>query len=369
MINGLFVDARTWVIAAAILAGGAALLLAAHFVVFFIAKKLARKHEKGVLAILLKSIEGPTRLLALVAGLMMALPITKIPQNVRQTTAHTLGLALVAALGWMFVGLARFLMRFIESRFRADLTDNLTARRVRTQTQVIEHVLNAGIVIVTIAVMLMTFPNVRQIGASVLASAGIAGLVIGMAAKSTFSNLIAGLQVAITQPIRLEDAVVVESEWGWIEEITTTYVVVRIWDLRRLVVPLSYFIEHPFQNWTRQTSEILPTVMIYADYTVPVEEVRQELQRILQGTDLWNKQAWGLQVTDLTDKTMQLRALMSASDSGKAFDLQCLVREKLVQFLKKNHPDSLPVQRERVFVAGNGQLPIQSQTHEPSAAR
>jgi small-conductance mechanosensitive channel len=274
-------------------------------------------------------------------------------EKIQAGSAHFLELGLIGSLGWIFVALARFLTGLIESRFRMDTADNLAARRVRTQTQVIERVLTAAIVIVTIAVMLMTFPDVRQIGASVLASAGIAGLVIGMAAKSTFSSLIAGLQVALTQPIRLEDVVIVDGEWGWIEEIQTTYVVVRIWDLRRLIVPLSYFIEHPFQNWTRKTADLLGTTIIYTDYTVPVEEVRQELLRILQSTELWDRKAWGLQVTDLTENTMQLRALMSTSDSGKAWDLRCLVREKLVNYLQEKHPGCLPVRRERVLLKQN----------------
>jgi small-conductance mechanosensitive channel len=196
----------------------------------------------------------------------------------------------------------------------------------------------------------MTFPNVRQIGASMLASAGIAGLVAGIAARSTFASLIAGLQVALTQPIRLEDSVVVEGEWGWIEEIGTTYVVVRLWDLRRLIVPLTYFIEKPFQNWTRTTSDLLGTAMIYADYTVPVEEVRGELNRILNETPLWDRRAWGLQVTDLTDSTIQMRALMSASNASRAFDLRCYVRERLVHFLQEKYPQCLPTKRTKLAV-------------------
>jgi small-conductance mechanosensitive channel len=349
-MHGLVVDTRMWLVAAGMLASSVAVMVAAHFLVFFTAGRLARRRETAAMASFLRAILRPARFIAILAGLLLVLPLTKIPGEIRTGVTHFLELGVIGVLGWLFVGLAKFLTGIIESRFRIDMADNLAARRVRTQTQVIERVLTAAIAIVTIAVMLMTFPEVREIGASVLASAGIAGLVIGMAAKSTFSSLIAGLQVAITQPIRLEDAVIVEGEWGWIEEIETTYVVVRIWDLRRLIVPLSYFIEHPFQNWTRTTADLLGTAMIYTDYTVPVDEVREELHHILQSTDLWNHKAWGLQVTDLTENTMQLRALMSASDSGKAWDLRCLVREKLVSFLQERHPGSLPVHRERVLL-------------------
>lgn len=347
-----FVDARTWLIAAAILAGGVVVMLGAYSLIVWLAKRLARRKKSGVLSSFVNSLKGPLRLFFVMAGMMIAVPFTKLPKDVISGIGHFLQLVLIAGIGWTFVAVARFFANAVDYRFRLDAADNLAARRVRTQTQVIERVATAVIIIVTVAVMLMTFPGVRQIGASVLASAGIAGLVIGMAAKSTFSSLIAGLQVALTQPIRLEDAVIVENEWGWIEEIQTTYVVVRLWDLRRLIVPLSYFIEHPFQNWTRTTADLLGTVTLFTDYGVPVEEVRQELHRILESTDLWDKKAWVLQVIDLTDTTMQLRALMSASDSGKIWDLRCLVREKLVEFLKTKYPNCMPPRKERFHVSG-----------------
>jgi small-conductance mechanosensitive channel len=348
----LLVDARSWLFAAGMLAGGVLLMLAAHFVIFLIAQRVAKRRETFVLLSFIHSIKGPLRLLLVVAGLLLALPFVALPPRAGSAINHALELGIIAGVGWTFVEIARFLAGLVASRFRIDTADNLAARRVRTQTQVMERVATMAIVIVTAAVMLMTFPEVRQIGASVLASAGIAGLVIGMAAKSTFSSLIAGLQVAITQPIRLEDVVIVEDEWGWIEEIETTYVVVRLWDLRRLIVPLNYFIEHPFQNWTRTTADLLGTAVIYTDYTVPVNEVREELHRILKETDLWDGKSWGLQVTELTENSMQLRALMSAPDSGKAWDLRCLVRERLVQFLQEKHPGSLPMRREKVEVRG-----------------
>ena len=183
----------------------------------------------------------------------------------------------------------------------------------------------------------MTFPAIHQLGTSLLASAGIAGIIVGMAMKSTLSSLIAGLQIALTEPIRIDDVVIVAGEWGWIEEILTTYVVVRTWDLRRLVVPLSYFIENVFQNWTRNTADLLAYVYIYADYTVPVEELRQEFRRILETTPLWDKKVCVLQVSDATEHTMQIRALASAADSSQAWDLRCLVREQLIKEGKVKH--------------------------------
>jgi hypothetical protein len=190
--------------------------------------------------------------------------------------------------------------------------------------------------------MLMTFEPVRQFGETVAASAGLAGIVAGLAARSTISSLIAGIQVAITQPIRLDDVVVVEGEWGRIEEISTTFVVIRIWDQRRMVVPLTYFIEKPFQNWTRRSAEITGIVFLYVDYNVPVAEIRQELQRLLQSSQLWDGKVCGLQVTNATDRSVELRCLMSSADSGKNFDLRCYVREQLIAYIQRNFPGSLP---------------------------
>jgi len=202
--------------------------------------------------------------------------------------------------------------------------------------------------VLTAGVMLMTFPQVRDLGASVLASAGLAGIVVGFAARPVLQNIIAGVQIAIAQPIRIDDVVIVEGEWGRIEEFTATYVVVRIWDQRRLIVPLNYFIENTFQNWTRTDAEILGTVFLHVDYTVPVEDVRQELHRLLLATDRWDGRAWGLVVTDATDRTVELRALMSAADAGTAWDLRCEIREKLIAYVQARHPAGLPTIRATV---------------------
>jgi Mechanosensitive ion channel len=241
-------------------------------------------------------------------------------------------------------------------KYSIEMADNLAARRVRTQVQVLRRIIVMMIVLIAIAGVLMTFPAIRHIGESLFASAGLAAVVAGLAARTMLSNLLAGVQIALTQPIRLEDAVVVEGEWGWVEEITTTFVVVRIWDLRRLVLPISYFIEKPFQNWTRKSADLLGTVFLYTDYSVPVEEVRQELLRILQSSQLWDGKTWGLQVSNSTDRTLELRALMSAPNGSRAWDLRCLVREKLLQFLQQQYPESLPDQsrRAKIRLAGQG---------------
>jgi small-conductance mechanosensitive channel len=231
---------------------------------------------------------------------------------------------------------------FVGSKYRVDVRDNLSARRIHTQARVLRQSVTVLVVIVAASAMLMTFPQVRQLGASLLASAGLAGIVVGFASRPVLQNLIAGVQIAITQPIRVDDVLIVDGEWCRVEEITSTYVVMRIWDQRRLIVPLNFFIENTFQNWTRTSAEILGTVFLWVDYTVPVEEIRQELHRLLQETELWDKRAWGLQVTDATERTVQIRALMSSADASAAWDLRCMVREKLIEFIQQRYPGALP---------------------------
>jgi small-conductance mechanosensitive channel len=339
-------DTRAWLISAAILAGAVALAVLVHFVLFSLAERFTRRRGKDTEFLFAKRTKRPAAVILPLLALVLAVPLAPIPEDLKSILQHALGLGVIASVGWAIVILAELTGDIIFSRYTLDAPDNLTARRIRTQTQVLQRIAILTVCIVTAAVMLMTFPAVRHVGMSLLASAGLAGLIVGMAARSTLSNLIAGIQVAISQPIRIEDAVVVEGEWGWVEEIDTTYVVVRLWDLRRLIVPLSYFIEKPFQNWTRSTADIIGTVMIYVDYSVPVQELREELHRILLSTELWDKRTWALQVTDATESTIQIRSLMSARNGPAAFDLRCYVREKLVQYIQDRYPSALPKRRE-----------------------
>src|SRR5580693_955393 len=345
-------DTRTLLISAAILAGAIALAFVAHFALFFVAERIFQRKGKSTESLFAKRAKKSTLVIFPLLAIVLAIPLAPLPADLKSIVQHALGLGVIASVGWAIVILTELAGNIVFARYSMDSPDNLSARRVRTQTQVLQRIASLTVSIVTVAVMLMTFPEVRHVGVSLLASAGLAGLIVGMAARSTLSNLIAGIQVALTQPIRIEDAVVLEGEWGWIEEINTTYVVVRLWDLRRLVVPLSYFIEKPFQNWTRTTANLLGTVMIYLDYSVPVQELREELHRILETTDLWDKKTWALQVTDATERTIQIRALMSARSGPVAFDLRCLVRERLVQFLRDKYPLSLPRQREEQIGPG-----------------
>lgn len=264
---------------------------------------------------------------------------------------HIATLALIGAATWLAVQLAGAIADAVALRFPIDIADNLHARRVRTQTRVLTRILASVLVVVGISFALLTFPEVRSVGAGLLASAGVIGLVAGIAARPILGNLLAGLQIAFTQPIRLGDVVIVEGEWGTIEEIGRAYVVIAIWDDRRLVVPLQYFIEKPFQNWTRTASQLLGTVFVWVDYAMPLEPLRAELERICRAApQLWDGRVCLIQVTDANERAMQLRALVSAADSARAWDLRCLVRERLVDFMRREWPQFLP--RLRILQSG-----------------
>ncbi len=324
-------------LAAAIVGG-----LILHGVLFSTLKRIAQKTGGTIDDSLVRHSRNPARLLVPLVAVLLVLPFLALPREAEATLRHGAILCLIAAVSWLAISLTAVFDDAVFAKFRIDTRDNREARQIRTRTYVLRRVIVIGITVFGLSVMLMTFPSIRNVGISLFASAGVAGLAVGMAARPMLANIIAGIQIALTVPISIDDVVIVEGEWGWIEEIGSTYVVVRIWDLRRLVVPLSYFIEKPFQNWTRRTADILGTVFVYTDYTVPVDAVRQELLRILQTSDLWDGKAWGLQVTNASDRTMELRALMSSADSSKAWDLRCYVREKLIGFLQERYPQSLP---------------------------
>ncbi len=318
-----------------------------HEVIFRMARRFIRE-KQTVLAQALLSCGKPARLIVILLLELAVLLFLPLRANVQSVGTHILGIGLIVAAAWMLIAMVDVVEAILSHRYSTDISDDLAARRVRTQVQVLRRIIVMMIVVVTIAGVLMTFPSIRHIGESLFASAGIVAVVAGLAARTMLSNLLAGVQIALTQPIRLEDVVIVEGEWGWIEEITTTFVVVRIWDLRRLVLPISYFMEKPFQNWTRQSADLLGPVFLYADYTIAVDELRHELHRQLQTTDLWDGKVWGLQVTNATEKTLELRALMSATNSSRAWDLRCYIREKLVQFLQEQYPECLPKNRAEI---------------------
>lgn len=313
-----------------------------YFITTFIFKRWSRisilKHVN------IRPEQTKDALMSLIPALCVSstLPMLRFNASIQAFISHTVTLWIIASVGWLVIRVIHVVFEAILERYDIKAKDNLTARQVYTQIRVIENIINVGIFVLTIACMLMTFPNVKQIGVSLLASAGMLGIIVGFAAQKTLGNFIAGIQIAIAQPIRLDDVVIIENEWGWIEEITLTFVVVRIWDLRRLVVPISYFLENPFQNWTRTSADILGSVFFYTDYTIPVKEVRAELTRILANSQYWDKKVNVLQLTDSKERVIELRALMSASDSPAAWNLRCEVREKLLEFLQTKYPECLP---------------------------
>ncbi|MDM0104091.1 mechanosensitive ion channel [Variovorax sp. J22R24] len=258
---------------------------------------------------------------------------------------HLNGLLLIAAGTWLAIRAVSGFAEGMVKQHPSDVRDNLEARRILTQARVLARTANSVLLVAGGALMLMTFPGARQVGASLLASAGVIGIVAGLAAKPVFSNLIAGLQIALAQPIRLDDVLVVEGEWGRVEEITGTFVVLRIWDDRRLILPLTYFIEHPFQNWTRHDSQLLGSVFVFADYGMPLAPLRAEVERIVKAAPEWDGRFFNLRVTDATERTMQIRVLCTAASSALAFDLRCTVREGLIDFMQREYPQFLPKMR------------------------
>jgi len=294
------------------------------------------------------------RVMVPVVGLIFGLPMMGLPPEAASAVGKGSSMLVIGAVAYVLfqaVGLAE---KALLARYDITAADNLQARKVYTQVRVLGRTLYLIIGIFTVSSVLMLFDEVRRFGTSILASAGVVGIIIGFAAQRTIANLFAGIQLAMTQPIRLDDVVIVEGEWGRIEEITLTYVVVRIWDDRRLVVPLSHFIEKPFQNWTRVSAELLGSVFIWMDYTVPLAELRPAIGRIVEGCQDWDRRFWNLQVTEATDRAIQLRVLATAADASKAWDLRCEIREKLIAFLQANHPHSLPKIRAAVDAAPPG---------------
>lgn len=249
---------------------------------------------------------------------------------------------------WFLIALLRALKTAFLKRFDISIEDNLASRKVYTQINILEKVLIFIIILFALGIVLLSFESIRKIGIGLFASAGVAGIIIGLSAQKVVGSLLAGIQIAITQPFRIDDAVLVENEWGWIEEINLTYVVVRIWDKRRLVLPSTYFLEKPFQNWTRTSADITGSVFLYVDYTIPLQALRDELSRLLNESDLWDKKINVLQVTDSKESTLVIRILVSAKNSPTAWDLRVYIREKMIEFIQINYPESLP--RTRVML-------------------
>lgn len=335
-----------WLYGIALLVG-----VAGHFVVFRILLHLTKRTRVTFDNAIVNRCYRPLQwiIILLIVRVVSKLPNVKsqVPEEIDHTEVveHAIALLMIALVAWLLVRMTYVLEDYVTSRFDIGVRDNLKARKIHTQFKVLKRITIVTVGILAFGTILMTFDRVRQLGTTILASAGVVGIVVGMAAQRTIATFIAGLQIAITQPIRVDDVVIVENEWGRIEEITLTYVVVRIWDLRRLIVPITYFIESPFQNWTRTSADILGTVFVSTDYNVPVDAVREELHNILKKSEHWDGKVCVLQVTNTSDRTMELRALMSSADASAAWSLRCEVREKLIEFIKTEYPQALPRMR------------------------
>jgi small-conductance mechanosensitive channel len=274
-------------------------------------------------------------------------------------------LMLLASVAITLIKITEFVRDLLYVRFDIKQNNNLTQRKMRTQIEFLQKTISVFVIFIAVAIALMSFARVREMGTSLIASAGIASVIIGFAAQKSIANLLAGFQIAFTQPLRLDDVVIVEGEWGRVEEITLTYVVINIWDSRRLIVPIGYFLEKPFQNWTRTTAEVLGTVFLYADYSLPVDFIRQELRTLLESPEakkFWDGRVSAVQVTDTTEKSMQVRVLISAANSGNAFELRCLLRERLVAAVAKNYPESFPSFRIADFPKNEKHVEIPAQS-------
>lgn len=323
-------------IAIAVLAG-----LFAHRLLWRLLRRLLKRSDDWWRQALDRA-HTPARVAIVLLALSIALPASGLPLEMQTAVSHLASVALIALLGWTAILLTNLFSDRMTRRHRMDLEDNPRARKFVTQVRLLRRTVNILIFIVATAFVLLTFDGVRKYGVSLFASAGVAGLAVGFAARPVLANLIAGVQIALTQPIRLEDVVIVEGEWGWIEEIGATYVVVRIWDWRRLVVPLSYFIEKPFENWTRDGTSIIGAVTWHVDYSVPVDKLRDKLIELVRTSSLWDGQVVKMHMVDANEKTIVVRGIMSARNSIGAWELRCEIREKLIAWLQAEYPTALP---------------------------
>ncbi|QDH74122.1 mechanosensitive ion channel family protein [Brevundimonas sp. M20] len=334
-----------WAVIALIVAVFMLIGWAANQLVFWLLKLAVRKRD-----LFWRGLVGRARLkvrvMVMIIALALAVTVSPMDPGPSETIRQILGFVFVLTLGWMAVGASDMWAIIYMRRFNLAEEDNLIARKHVTQTRILQRVAALLIALVTLGLALMTIGAVRQWGMSLLASAGVVGIIAGLALQPLLTNLIAGVQIATAQPIRLDDAVIVEGEWGQVEEITSTYVVVKLWDWRRMILPLSYFITTPFQNWTRETARLIGTAFLYVDYEAPMDRLRAELERICKESPRWDGDVVNLQVTDITDRVAQIRCLASARNAPTAFDLRCEIREKMLAFIRDECPEALPRQRQ-----------------------
>lgn len=338
-----------------LIAGAVIIGLILKFVLVRLIIFYRKKQEYSTFYSIIKHLGNPLTWFIPLLILNLLQPWFLFGPKVEVVFSKLLYIAMVIAFSILLIRTISVFEDYVYHAFDIQKTNNLKERKIRTQLQFLRKMGIALILILTIAAILLSFESMRKIGSYLITTVGIGGVIVGFAAQKSLGNLFAGFQIAFTQPIRIDDVLIVEGEWGRVEEITLTYVVVRIWDQRRLILPITYFIEKPFQNWTRISAEILGTVFIYVDYTLPIQPMRDELTRLLESSPLWDRRVNTLQITDAKEHTIEVRALMSASDSSQAFDLRCFVRENLVTFIQQNYPESLPKTRAVVSVAADQQ--------------
>jgi small-conductance mechanosensitive channel len=330
--------------------------LVLHTVLFRMARTVVRRMPSVLVfdGEVLERARGPLRFILPLAAVYVAMPFAEgyMTSDVQTLLDGLLHGATVLAIAWLLVTLVMMAEDLIARRYSIEEEDNLQARKIMTQVRILRRIAIIVIGVLSLGAVLMQYEPFRELGTGILASAGIIGIVIGVAAQRTLGNLIAGIQIAFTQPIRVDDVVIAEGEFGWVEEITLTYVVVRVWDQRRIVVPITQFVEKPFQNWTRTTSELLGTVFLYVDHTVPFDDLRTALGEIVEASEYYDGRVWRLHVTDTSEKTVELRALMSADSAPNLWELRCEVREKLIAYVQAHFPEALP--RMRAEVRENG---------------
>lgn len=332
------------------------------WLLFIVIRKTGSRQDSVLLKSIRRNLRRPARFLVPMIIAWIGVSLVGFDAETETAVAKLIEILVYVGGAWLIIEFTDVVSDIIQHQYNIEEADNLEERKIITQMQYVKKVVGVIVTTLAIAFILMQFQKVRELGAGVLTSAGIAGIVIGIAAQRPISNLLAGFQIAFTQPMRIDDVVIVEGEWGRIEEITLTYVVVRIWDQRRLVLPLIYFVEKPFQNWTRTSADIIGSVYIYTDYRIPVEALREQLSRLLEASKLWDGRVNVLQVTDSKENTLEIRALMSAKNSSEAWDLRCHIREQLVTFIQEKYPTCLP--RTRIELPSDKETaPDKSQTH------
>jgi small-conductance mechanosensitive channel len=339
---------QTWFFAIFLFCGVVVLSNVVHYIVFRVLQRREKESKDSRWSYVQQYLSHPARAIFFITCLLIVLPaVPHVPGEIETLIRQGLVMALVAALGWFAVGFIYVFQAATLRRYDLGAENNVRARRVHTQFQLFRRMLISFVVIIDIGALLWTFndPRIWHYGSGLLASAGVASIILATAAKSTVANFLAGLQIAITEPIRIDDVVVVQGEWGRVEEINSAYVVIKIWDLRRLIVPLNYFIENSFQNWTREAADIMGAAFLYVDYSIPVEELRRQLNTIVHASNLWDQKVCGLQVTNLSEHSMEIRCLVSSRNASENFDLRCLVREQMSAWIQQHYPAAFPTTR------------------------